>query len=360
MDSINSGLKQLEYYLSDYNIRKDTYIRAAIEESKNGWLEASFFMQFPRFSGLVSEDDLDKILKEVTKADLAKRKIRRKRPYRPVDKEIVDARTVYMQGLYKPFNTAESIQHLFGDIFEELIFVNPYYDLKTNYFYGFAFLEFSSEKAACDFLEFFENLYSNSHIVTNTSVELCENETIQISENQEKNKLLEIKNKLPGLRLWPKIEWERLKTEYIMYKDIMQREYLRPPGINDSTIVKVHGINEESSIKNVLIFFSSDNQLLYIDYTVGSLSAHLIFEKSEDAFELNRLYNEKKIYYKSPSDNSKINSEQALDDPTNNVGENRIFIRAKVIKGKEETNYWEHIWQNPTSLYHNSIFSTLE
>ncbi|PVV04178.1 hypothetical protein BB560_001330 [Smittium megazygosporum] len=362
MSHIKQGIEQLEYYLSDWNLRKDHNLRKALNESKDGWLSLEIFIEFSRFSKVCSELDFGPLLKEISKsseildANTKKRSIRRKKKFLDLDRDTIDKRTVYVEGLLPPLDTATLIKKHFSTFSDKISFVNPYYDLDSGKFYGFAFIEFADEDSTKDFVDIFkrEDLDYDSEGESPLHSKIVNNERII-------NSLKHIKSICQGLRVLPKIEWEKLKSEYIEYKEKSQREYLRTCGIKDGSIIKVHGISANIRIETILDNISEIVKPVYIEYCPGSISAHIIFDNFSDALAATELIKSQELLNKVFTQDKDKNT-SLVDDPNKgnaDVESHTLPLRAKVLKGKEETNYWEHVASNKDDFYHFCSFDKI-
>ncbi|PWA00138.1 hypothetical protein BB558_003840 [Smittium angustum] len=279
---------QLEYYLSDWNLRKDEFLQAKIKEAPGGWIHINTFFEFPRLQNLYSKTIILPSLKLVAKnskeieANISKKLLRRRRPFQDLDKQTIDKRTVYVEGFIKPYTTAQSIKSLFENFFGKILFVNPYYDLEKNHFHGFAFIEFYNDNSATSCVTSINKAYNNEVI-----------DTINLDE---------LKNKLPNLRAWKKTDWEKLKMEYLNLQTLMQREIKRPFQIKDSSIIRVHGIHPESTVDTLVKLIAKKKPVDYVDHEKGSIFAYLIFQTPKDASKASEYFENKELYHKNSLD----------------------------------------------------------
>ena len=61
-------LWQMEYYFGDFNLPKDKFLKAQIDEAKEGWISLDIMLKFQRLANLTKDKEL--IIKALEKSDI--------------------------------------------------------------------------------------------------------------------------------------------------------------------------------------------------------------------------------------------------------------------------------------------------
>ena len=61
-------LWQMEYYFGDFNLPKDKFLKAQIDEAKDGWISLDIMLKFQRLANLTKDKDL--IIKALKTSDI--------------------------------------------------------------------------------------------------------------------------------------------------------------------------------------------------------------------------------------------------------------------------------------------------
>ncbi|KAJ1916739.1 hypothetical protein H4219_003609 [Mycoemilia scoparia] len=226
----------------------------------------------------------------------------------------IDQRTVYIEGLKKPYDSIDTIKDLASQI-DKVATVRPHKDSKTGVFHGFAFVEFCSEEGARKALS-----YSSSH-----RDQFVKKES-QSNKDQDGASGLHAL----GLRIISKARWNELKKEYLKYQEYMQQDLERPEGVKRGSILRFHGVSPDSDRDAIEKSICKGMEYKNIEYAIGQISGHIEFKSSDDARKALQLH----------SMDDSTQSQTKTPTGTGNPG-----IRVKVLKGWEEVNYWAQLKQ---------------
>lgn len=150
---------QMEFYFSDANLRLSKFLAKIY--AADPWVPIQTFLSFNKVGALlteleVGEEEESSQVAEVEKAlrviaspvlQLSEdgKKVTRVNPFKPADKEQVEARTIYVENLPSDADH-ESLKKLFSD-FGEVVYVSIPRFPSSRRSKGFAFVEFSADSA---------------------------------------------------------------------------------------------------------------------------------------------------------------------------------------------------------------------
>ena len=140
--------KQVEFYFSDANYRKDTFLRCAAENDAEGFVPISTLLTFNKLKSLTqNESDVAAALKDSTEVVVSEDGSRIRRKDALPENDTSKTRTLYVKGypIDDPDVSIESIQKDFS-IFGKVLMVRCRKDPHTKKFKGSCFIEFSSEE----------------------------------------------------------------------------------------------------------------------------------------------------------------------------------------------------------------------
>lgn len=140
--------KQVEFYFSDANYRKDTFLRCAAENDAEGFVPISTLLTFNKLKALTqNEADVAAALKDSTEVVVSEDGSRIRRKDALPENDTSRTRTLYVKGypIDDPKVSIESIQGDFS-IFGKVLMVRCRKDPHTKKFKGSCFIEFSSEE----------------------------------------------------------------------------------------------------------------------------------------------------------------------------------------------------------------------
>jgi len=149
---------QMEFYFSDANLRLSKFLAKIYAEDP--WVPIQTFLSFNKVAALLTElevgeeestqvAEVEKALRVIASPHLQLsedgKKVTRVNPFKPADKEQVEARTIYVENLPSDADH-ESLKKLFSD-FGEVVYVSIPRFPSSRRSKGFAFVEFSADSA---------------------------------------------------------------------------------------------------------------------------------------------------------------------------------------------------------------------
>jgi len=149
---------QMEFYFSDANLRLSKFLAKIY--AKDPWVPIQTFLSFNKVAALLTElevgeeetsqvAEVEKALRVIASPFLQLsedgKKVTRVKPFKPADKEQVEARTIYVENLPSDADH-ESLKKLFSD-FGEVVYVSIPRFPSSRRSKGFAFVEFSADSA---------------------------------------------------------------------------------------------------------------------------------------------------------------------------------------------------------------------
>ena len=149
--------KQVEYYFSDSNFRRDKFLRAKVAEDPDGWVPLSVLLTFNRLKAMVtSNDDLPAALEDSDDLELSKDKtsVRRVKPLPSEDDS--DARSVYVKAPFPTSTTLDTLQTFFapyGPVARIHMRRTRGKDATAGIFKGSVFVEWATKDACNAFTE---------------------------------------------------------------------------------------------------------------------------------------------------------------------------------------------------------------
>lgn len=151
-------VSQMEFYFSDANLRLSKFLSKIY--ANDPWVPIHTFLSFNKVAALLTElgvgeeenlqvAEVEKALRVIASPALQLsedgKKVTRVEPYKPADKEQVEARTIYVENLPQDADH-ESLKKLFSD-FGEVVYVSIPRFPSSRRSKGFAFVEFSADSA---------------------------------------------------------------------------------------------------------------------------------------------------------------------------------------------------------------------
>eukprot|EP00038_Savillea_parva_P017224 m.227542 g.227542 ORF g.227542 m.227542 type:complete len:439 (+) comp36931_c0_seq1:71-1387(+) len=141
--------KQLEFYFSDANLRRDRFMRQFIESSHDGWVDIALLLTFNKLKtvgGTLTSVAAAALHSPHLECSDDKKRVRRTAPLSALDHADATTQTVYTEGL-DPTATIESITEEWSK-FGPVVYVSlPRFDVSKE-IKGFAFIEYASDAAA--------------------------------------------------------------------------------------------------------------------------------------------------------------------------------------------------------------------
>merc|ERR1711973_795667 len=151
-DATADILWQMEYYFGDFNLPKDKFLKAQIDEAKDGWISLDIMLKFQRLANLTKDKEL--IIKALEKLEV------RRKPSLPIPdwndetKKANISRTVYCKGFEKEKTTLDDLIKFFNK-FPGVIHVvrRTYPKGDERFFKGSTFVTFKDKDHAQKFLD---------------------------------------------------------------------------------------------------------------------------------------------------------------------------------------------------------------
>eukprot|EP00794_Sanderia_malayensis_P019612 gene19612-21543_t len=156
--------KQIEFYFGDANLRHDRFLRRAIQNESDGYIDIKVIADFNKMKHI--SEDIKLIIKAMKKSNLLQvnddeNKVRRKLPL--PDQINTDAQTVYVERL-PPYANQDWLREIFSCCGNIDYISLPRYK-NTRDIKGFAFIEYSTPKEAekaCQVLNSIQSRLTNT------------------------------------------------------------------------------------------------------------------------------------------------------------------------------------------------------
>eukprot|EP00871_Galdieria_phlegrea_P004880 jgi/Galph1/5393/GphlegSOOS_G4102.1 len=285
---------QVEFYFSDSNLPRDKFLRSKTEETKDGFLIASF----KRLRALCQ--DIPTIAQALRNSALVEldengTKVRRKVP---MPSSISTKRkTIYVKGFPRDQEPdIESVVELFSPYgLVRCVRFRRYHDTKK--FKGSAFVEFETEEEA-------QRAAEEETLKDNSGNEL---EILSKDEYFKRKKQQQQHNSVTGNQ-------QETPQEEESTLDSKQHER--------GLILRLDNIGKNVSREEIKQVFESFGEIAWVDYSRDSSEGYIRFVQPDSAKAACRF------------------SEQ---DGGVKLGANVPGLR--ILEGEEERNYWQHIWQ---------------
>jgi lupus La protein len=292
--------KQVEFYFSESNYRKDTFLRAAAESDPEGFVPISVLLTFNKLKLLTT--DVKEVADAVTESSTVvlssdDKKIKRTEPLPDLDTSA--DRTLYVKGFPLDDNdvTIEEIAEQFST-FGKVLYVRLRRD-NDKKFKGSCFVEFSSESEM-----------QAAHTAANL------NETMNLKFKDT-----------PFLCVIPFKVWHSNKqAKYSKRKDEKPTapesgkrkisEVESAPSFESGLLVKLTHVPTDTTAISLKEFLKQHADVKFVEYTVGETEAVVRLGDAESAKKLADL------------------------KPVFKVGDSESALEGLVISGDEETAFW--------------------
>ncbi|XP_004530279.1 la protein homolog [Ceratitis capitata] len=307
-------IRQVEYYFSNANLRRDKFLLEQISKNEEGWVPLSVLLTFKRLSSLSTEPKV--IIDAIIKSDEGlleisedKEKLRR-HPERPIpehneeQRKEVQSRTAYAKGFPLETTMSELIDYFAP--YEKVVHITmrKYLDkpTKTYKFKGSVFVTFDKKEQAQEFIEKDKVLYNERELIRKWQEKYFEDKKEE-SKSKEKSKKGKEKKEEDKLQL-PKGSVVYFENS----TDIVTRELLR------EAVEKVSG----------------DWEIAYIDYSKGDKTGHIRFAEQDNGSKFLEKLKENKL---------KLSDELELVLRTLSEEEEKIYLAKAVEQMKSRRNY---------------------
>uniref|UniRef100_A0A034VWU6 La protein-like protein n=1 Tax=Bactrocera dorsalis TaxID=27457 RepID=A0A034VWU6_BACDO len=270
-------IRQVEYYFSDANLRRDKFLLEQISKDEEGWVPLSVLLTFKRLSSLSTDpvEIIDSLIKSdegLLEISEDKEKLRR-HPERPIpehneeQRKEVQSRTAYAKGF--PLETTMSELIDFFAPYEKVLHITmrKYLDkpTKTYKFKGSVFVTFAKKEQAQEFIEKDKVLYKERELVRKWQDKYYEDKKEETKSKSKKGKA--------------KVEEEKLqlpKGTVVYFEnctDVVTRELLR------EAVEKIEG----------------NWEIAYIDYSKGDKTGHIRFSDENNGSQFLEKLTENKL-----------------------------------------------------------------
>ncbi|KAG0169599.1 hypothetical protein DFQ28_003518 [Apophysomyces sp. BC1034] len=188
----------LETYFSDANLRWDKLMQSKINKDPDGFVPFSSLKTLARFKSLKVQED------EIKDAADTERGVARIKPFVLSKKEELDAWSIYVEGLEKPYHTEKAISEIFSRLVGHVSFVRIPADRNgKSRFFGYCFVEFDDKNN-----------------VEKAVALLNRYDVIDAAESMDA-----IKQEVDALKLrvMAKSEWNQYKEQYLAHQNARKR-----------------------------------------------------------------------------------------------------------------------------------------
>ncbi|XP_036327864.1 la protein homolog [Rhagoletis pomonella] len=305
-------IRQVEYYFSDANLRRDKFLLEQISKDEEGWVPLSVLLTFKRLSSLTTDTTV--IIDALIKSDEGlleisedKEKLRR-HPERPIpehneeQRKEIQSRTAYAKGF--PLETTMSELIDFFSPYEKVLHITmrKYLDKPTKAykFKGSVFVTFAKKEQAQEFIEKEKVLYNERELLRNWQEKYLEDKKEETKSKSKKGKAKPEEEKL-----------QLPKGTVVFFENgtnTVTRELLR------EAIEKVSG----------------DLEIAYIDYSKGDKIGHIRFVEENNGGE---------FLEKLEGNKLKLNDGVELELRTLSEEEEKTYLAKAVEQMKSRRNH---------------------
>lgn len=287
-------IKQLEYYFSEANLRRDKFMNQKISENEDGWVELSVMLTFNRLKTITTESNviveaLDKSPHGIVQVSEDKLKVRR-HPDNPLPefnearRKETQARTAYAKGFPLESTLSEIIDFFHSNFKQvEQVVMRKYFDReksKKYLFKGSVFVTFGKPELAEEFVNQADLKYKDKVLLRYMQQKYFEVKKQEVEER--KNNRRQPKNK---------------KTDEEVEKEKSVEEVKLPRG----AILSFSGIEGEfarEDIKAAVLKIDETLDIAFVNFKRGDKEGSLRFTKENDGKKfLEKLGDEKVSKY---------------------------------------------------------------
>lgn len=301
--------RQVEFYFSDSNFRKDTFLRGKAAEDPDGYVSIDVLLTFNRLKSLTTDPEvIVSALSDSATLDVnaEKKAIRRVNPLPEEDNS--DDCTIYVKAPFPINTTIDGVTEWASAAGKVVRVVLRRAKNKEKSFKGSVFIEFASTedaKKALDAIKSGELKFEDRQVMSAEPIE-----SYYERKREERNERQKAKQ---AAKAQKKAGDEVAEEEREFKKDMT-------PGL----ILRISNLGEGASVDTLQVFLNTVGELKFAEYDTNTRVAHCRFASPEEAKKAADALNEKSDDAKKAAD---------TDD----------FV-AEVLTGEEETNYWEKIW----------------
>lgn len=275
-------IRQIEYYFSEPNLRRDKFLIQKVAESEEGWVEISVLLTFNRLKSITEDskaiaDAMDKSPNGTVQVSEDRLKLRR-HPENPLPefnetrRKELQTRTAYAKGF--PLGSALStILDYFHSNFAnvEQVQMRKYFDTKTktHLFKGSVFVIFATREAAEEFVSKAGVQYNEKDLLRYTQSKYFE---AKKKEREEYEKTKKIKKQ----RKEGEEEKEKEKEEHTLPKNAVVH-FVKE---------KDEGELSREDIKEKIAEIDASIDIAFVHFQKGEKDGDIRFSKENDATKL--------------------------------------------------------------------------
>eukprot|EP01138_Halocafeteria_seosinensis_P000701 gb/GECG01000717.1/.p1 GENE.gb/GECG01000717.1/~~gb/GECG01000717.1/.p1 ORF type:complete len:357 (+),score=59.08 gb/GECG01000717.1/:1-1071(+) len=303
--------RQIEFYFSDANMRRDKFLRSKVEAEPQGFVDLSILVTFNRLKELSTDyEEICNAVKdsEVVQVSADKTKIRRKTPLPANDDP--STRTVYVKGRFPQDSELDALIAFFRQYFPVKIVHMRRTRNKEKLFKGSVFVEFENKDDAHKFVEMA------------TSEDGLQYEGKKLERAMMQKDYLEMKKK-------ERLEQKEKKLGF-------KREMI------PNCILRLTEVGSGATWQTLQNTLSKVGDVKFSELDEQNHTAYLRFA---DANECTRV--------KDALDASREHPE-AEDTKFSATDLGGALPKADILQGEEEKQYWEKIWDKQSARVRES------
>lgn len=306
--------KQVEFYFSDANYRKDTFLRCAAENDAEGFVPISTLLTFNKLKALTQDEaEVAAALKDSSEVVVSEDGSRIRRKDALPENDTSKSRTLYVKGYPTDDEkvTIESIQEDFS-IFGKVLMVRCRKDPHTKKFKGSCFIEFSSEEEMTKAVQTANKNPEDVRISENGVKFDC---VLTLSEwlERKENKRKFLKEKKAEEKRGVKRERDEDGAEEHEVED-------KKTDFTAGLIFKIKNIPTGATVHSIKDAFKAKAEVKFVDYEAGESTAHVRVASSEASKAI----------------------QEALSAGLTIDG-SEVKLEGAVLEGEEESSYWAKI-----------------
>ncbi|KAI9277217.1 hypothetical protein BDA99DRAFT_495173 [Phascolomyces articulosus] len=325
----------LETYFSDANLNFDKLLKKYIQENHEGFVPIAKLISLKKFKELqATAEDIVKATEASTRLNLNsdKTSVARVKPFVAFKKQELDNWSVYVEGLWRPYNNKDKISELFSRLIGHVSFIRfPPDRNNQEHFHGYCFIEFSEKEDVAKAIELLDCSKGQNHSDPEV-MKLCLKVISKIEYNELEKEYLEIQK---AAREKVQHAWEEYNKEQSEnLEEPMDTDEKEGKGYPEGLIVFVTNLAPKTS-KTIItkLLQQADVEIAYVDYKRNAPSCHVRLKSSDDADKLVNYFSENK---KTQQDGKDAEGQPAGE------GEVSQALGVRKITGAEEKIFWEN------------------
>lgn len=266
--------KQVEFYFSDSNFRKDTFLKAAAAEDKDGFVPISVLLTFNKLKNLTT--DVAKVAEALKDSEVVVvsedgESVRRSTPLDENDTS--KQRTLYVKGFPLDDNevTIEAIETQFSE-YGKVLMVRLRKDFETKAFRGSAFVEYESAdsvKKACEAANGAEG--EPLKIAYKGTPFVC---VMPLESWLERKAAKRARNKKGGKKTGDDLE-KAAEASVGSKRKADEVEEAPKVEYTSGLIIKINKVPSEATLFQIKDLFKSLGDVKYVEFTAGNSEAYV-------------------------------------------------------------------------------------